>query len=196
MPLETIVVAFVALAFVAIAWRFLPGPTEGSGRFRTVIDESVGMWLVRRALGRPADRPGSADDIAIPEPDVDEIAFRIGVADAPPPTLPTRLVVSKAPSTRRSAFLAHAATVHPPSVGFHGGANRQRRSARPSGALAAQRRSAGAVALAVVAIAVTTLALGARRFDGGVLSATGTPAGLVAVPSPSAEPSFAPSATP
>ena len=176
MPLETIVVAFVAFAFVAIAWRFLPLPTEGSGRFRRVIDESVGMWLLRRALGRSTDPSGLVDDIAIPEPDVDEIAYRIGVAHAPPPTKPTRLVASKTP-------------------GIHGGVPRRRRSARPSGTLAAQRRSAGAVALAVVAIAVTTLALGARRFDGEVLSATGTPAGFVAVPSPSAEPSSAPSST-
>ena len=196
MPLETIVVAFVAFAFVAIAWRFLPRSTEGSGRFRRVIDESVGMWLLRRALGRSTDPSSLADDIPIPEPDVDEIAYRIGVADARPPTMPTRLVVSKAPSTRESVSPAAAVTVRPASVGLHGGAPRQRRSARPSGALAAQRRSAGAVALAVVAIAVTTLALGARRFDGEVLSATGTPAGLVAVPSPSAEPSSTPSSTP
>ena len=196
MPLETIVVAFVAFAFAAIAWRFLPRSAEGSGRFRRVIDESVGMWLLRRVLGRSTDPSGLTDDIAIPEPDVDEIAYRIGVADAPPPTLPTRLVVSKTPSTNESGSSAPGGAIRPATVGIHGGSPRQRRSARPSGALAAQRRSAGAVALAVVAIAVTTLALGARRFDGEVLSATGTPAGFVAAPSPSAEASFAPSSTP
>jgi hypothetical protein len=33
------------------------------------------------------------------------------------------------------------------------------------------------VALAVVAVALVTIAVGARQLDGGVLSATGTPAG-------------------
>ncbi len=53
----------------------------------------------------------------------------------------------------------------------------RRRTARPSGALAAQRRWAGAVALAAVAVAVTTLILASRQLDGEVLSATGTPGG-------------------
>jgi hypothetical protein len=72
---------------------------------------------------------------------------------------------------------------------------------RPSGALAAQRRTAGVVALAVVAIAVTTVALSSRHLEGEVLGATGTPAasagGIVggpAVGSParSTEPSSSP----
>ena len=77
-----------------------------------------------------------------------------------------------------------------------------RRAARPSGALAAQRRWAGAVALAVVAVALVTIAIGTRQLDGGVLSATGTPAltigggaagsdGVIATPAVSGGPSEA-----
>lgn len=179
MQLQALIVAFVVVAFAAIVWRFLPRAADGAVRLPTVIDESVGMWFVRSALGRATDPP-DPDDLAIPEPAEDEIAYRIGVPGVPPPTLPTRAVVSQAPSKAEPVLSPSRQAVVPPigPVARDGSVGR-RRTARPSGALAVQRRWAGAVALAAVAIAVMTLALRSRELGGEVLSATGTPAGSV-----------------
>src|SRR6266550_3010005 len=191
MSLQLLIVPFVVIAFVAIVWRFLPRAEDGSIRLPRLIDESVGMWVIRSALGRATDS-ADPDDI-IPEPAEDEIAYRIGVPGAPPPTVPTRVVVSHAPSK--------AEPVLSPSP--QGDVSAGRRRTRPTGALAAQRRWAGAVALAAVAVAVTTLILASRQLDGEVLSATGTPSGSSgqgfvsgaggAAPTPTAEPSDTPS---
>ena len=99
MPLELIVLVFVLVAFVAIVARFLPRDAAGRRRLPRIVDESVGMYIVRRSLGRPTE---AASDLAkvgvdataeVPE---DEIAYRIGVPGAPEPTVPTRFVVSQA----------------------------------------------------------------------------------------------------
>jgi hypothetical protein len=174
MPLETVVLAFVIIAFVAIVWRFLPRSAEGAVGLPRIIDESVGMWMLRRALGRPTE-PVEPVDEAIAEPALDEIVYRIGVPGAPPPTLPVRLVVSKAPSNAEPAPPATSQPVAPLGTVVADRPAGRRRRTRPSGALAAQRRFAGVVALAVVAIALTTLALGSRQLRGAVLSVTGTP---------------------
>jgi hypothetical protein len=171
MPLQAVVIAFLVIALVAIVWRFMPRSTDGSMRLPTLLDESVGMWLIRRALGRAGADRQDADEVAWPEPAQDEIAYRIGVPGAPQPTLPTRVVVSSARSRVEPMGPSHVAPVLPQAAT----PATQRR--RPSGALAAQRRTAGAVALAAVAIAVTIVALGTRQLGGEVLSATGTPAG-------------------
>src|SRR3989441_3025274 len=175
MSLQLLIVPFVIIAFVAIVWRFLPRAEDGSIRLPRLIDESVGMWVMRSALGRTTDSADPDDIIA--EPAEDEIAYRIGVPGAPPPTVPTRVVVSQGPSKGQplSPSLQGSAAPIGPVAGD--GSVARRRTARPAGALAAQRRWAGAVALAAVAVAVTTLILASRQLDGEVLSATGTPAG-------------------
>jgi hypothetical protein len=184
MPLETVVLAFVAVAFVAIVWRFLPRSESGAVTMPAVLDRSIAMWLARRVLRRPTGPP--AEEIPIAAPGEDEIAFRIGVPGAPPPTLPTRFVASQATSNAEPVPPARPAlAIGDLPVG-------RRSTPRPSGALATQRRWAGAVALAVVAITITTLALGSRRLGGEVLSATGTPGDSPAggfVSEDSAEPS-------
>jgi hypothetical protein len=179
MPLEIVVPAFVIIAFVAIIWRFLPRSPDGSTRLPAVIDESIGMWLIRRVVRSPIQPSDPLEEIAMPEPDADEIAYRIGVPGAPPPTLPTRFVVAHAPSKAGPAPAERPVMLKTPTTSsghvVRDGSTARRPARRPSGALAAQRRWAGAVALAVVAIALTTLALGARQFDGEVLAVTGTP---------------------
>jgi hypothetical protein len=176
MSLQLLIVPFVVIAFVAIVWRFLPRAEDGSIRLPRLIDESVGMWFVRSALGRETDAP-DPDDV-IPEPAADEIAYRIGVPGAPAPTVPTRVVVSQGPSKAEPGLLSSPQTAIAPTGPFvPDGSVGRRRTARPSGALAAQRRWAGAVVLAAVAVAVTTLVLASRQHDGEVLSATGTPEG-------------------
>ncbi|HLQ48249.1 MAG TPA: hypothetical protein VK233_04700 [Candidatus Dormibacteraeota bacterium] len=178
MPLQALIIPFVVIALVAIVWRFLPRSAEGSIRLPTVIDESVGMWFVRSALGRATD-PADPGDLTLPEPAEDEIAYRIGVPGAPPPTLPTRVVVSQASSNAEPVLSSPRQGAIAPTGRAAEGPVGRRRTARPSGALAAQRRWAGAVALVAVIIAVTALALRSRQLDGEVLSATGTPAGSV-----------------
>src|SRR5437667_1250382 len=169
MSLQLLIVPFVIIAFVAIVWRFLPRAEDGSIRLPRLIDESVGMWVIRSALGRATDS-ADPDDI-IPEPAEDEIAYRIGVPGAPPPTVPTRVVVSRAQSKAESV-LSPSSQGTVPAVGpVAGDGSVGRRRTRPTGALAAQRRWAGAVALAAVAVAVTTLILASRQLDGEVLSA-------------------------
>src|SRR3989442_8010569 len=145
MSLQLLIVPFVVIAFVAIVWRFLPRAEDGSIRLPRLIDESVGMWVIRSALGRATDS-ADPDDI-IPEPAEDEIAYRIGVPGAPPPTVPTRVVVSQGPSKAEpvlSQSLQGSAAPIGPVAGD--GSVARPRTARPSGALAAQRRWAGAVA--------------------------------------------------
>jgi hypothetical protein len=179
MPLQALIIPFVVIAFVAIVWRFLPRAADGSIRLPRVIDDSVGMWFVRSALGRATD-PADADDLSLPEPAADEIAYRIGVPGAPPPTLPTRAVVSQASSNAAPVLSSPPnGSIAATGIAAHVGSVGRRRTARPSGALAAQRRWAGAVALLAVIVAVTALALRSRQLDGEVLSATGTPAGSV-----------------
>jgi hypothetical protein len=188
MPIQAVAVAFVVVALVAIVWRFTPRTADGAMRLPTLIDRSVGMWLLRRALGRVGDADRVADDTPPAAPDWEANASRNVVPGAPLPTVPTRFVVSSAsfrpqPATPVQPLReAGSRTVPVPSLAARSasaghGSTYVARPRRPSGALAAQRRLAGAVALAVVAIAVTTIALGMRQVDGQVLSVTGTPAG-------------------
>jgi hypothetical protein len=175
MSLQLLIIPFVVIAFVAIVWRFLPRAEDGSIRLPRVIDDSVGMWVIRSALGRETDAP-DPDDV-IPEPAADEIAYRIGVPGAPPPTVPTPAVVSGAASRAEPVLSPSPRGPVPPIGPVAGDGSGGRRRTRPTGALAAQRRWAGAVALAAVAVAVTTLVLASRQLDGAVLSATGIPDG-------------------
>ncbi|MFL5751416.1 MAG: hypothetical protein ACJ767_12445, partial [Chloroflexota bacterium] len=149
MPLEIIVIGFVAVAFLAIVLRFLPRDETGARRLPRVVDESVGMYFIRSALRRPteptmdpipaAPSPPAADLLQAADPQdefsEDEIAYRIGVPGAPPPTLPTRFVVSKA-RPQAHQIPPVAPVVMRPVVGG-------RPQARKSGAMPLQRRIAG-----------------------------------------------------
>jgi hypothetical protein len=98
MSLELIVVvavvAVVGLVGLAIAFRAAsarrasraeaarpPGPLEGAA---DVIDRSIGMYAVRKLTGRPTAPP---EDLAPSTKNLtaDEVAYRIGVPDAPGP---------------------------------------------------------------------------------------------------------------
>jgi hypothetical protein len=189
MPIQAIAIVFVVVALTAIVWRFTPRSPDGTMRLPTLIDRSVGMWLLRRALGRTGDADRDADDPLSPATEWDANAGRNVVPGAPLPTLPTRFVVSSAsfrpqpasPEAAPQGGMLRTTTPIASLAARSASAGRAStyapRPRRPSGALAAQRRSAGAVALAVVAIAVTTIALGTRQLEGQVLSVTGTPAG-------------------
>ena len=179
MPLELVVMGFAVAALVAIAVRFASRDEGGERRLPRVIDESVGMFAIRRALGRPTEA-ASDRDAARAEAETnaaaeaaarlheDEIAYRIGVPGAPPPTLPSRFVVSKAPPQ------AHPI---PPVVPV---ATRSVAGARPmarrgAAALPLQRRIAGVFTVLVVVLAAFAAQSLPRGPQGEVLSATGTP---------------------
>ena len=119
MNLELIIVSLAAIAVVGLVGLSLtvgdapvarrrpnhahrPGPFEGA---LDVIDRSIGMYLVRRLTGRPTTRP--SDHIGPTTPlTSDEVAYRIGVADAP---LPPPRNVPAAPAPAGSAERAASA---------------------------------------------------------------------------------------
>ena len=157
---EYIVIAFVAVGLVAIAVRFLPRDEHGARRLPRVIDESIGTAAIRSVLRRrprrstagTAGAAATGGPEAFVEPSADEIAYRIGAAGAPVPTIPTRLVVAKA------ALQAHppAIPVLPPAptAPVHGPLLERQLQAHPASSLGLQRRIAAAVAAIAVAIAV------------------------------------------
>src|SRR6478752_4855384 len=179
MPLELVVMGFAVAALVAIAVRFASRDEGGERRLPRVIDESVGMFAIRRALGRPTEA-ASDRDAARAEAEAnaaaeaaarlheDEIAYRIGVPGAPPPTLPSRFVVSKAPPQ------AHPIPpVAPVATRPVAGARPMAR--RGAAALPLQRRIAGVFTVLVVVLAAFAAQSLPRGPQGEVLSATGTP---------------------
>jgi hypothetical protein len=182
----------------------VPRDEYGARRFPRVIDESMGMAAIRALLRlRPAHR-GAPEATAAEapvddpfEPTAEEIAYRIGVAGTPAPTIPTRLIVAS------GSLQAHPPAIpvlHPaPLTPVRGQlAELPRLQAHPASSLGLQRRIAGVVAASAVLIAAVGLVFAPRGIEGGVLSATGVPQNpapnAIAVP-PTAEPSGSPDAT-
>ena len=50
--MEIVVIAFVLLGFGAIAARFFGGDTRGERRLPQIVDDSIGMWALRRVTTR------------------------------------------------------------------------------------------------------------------------------------------------
>jgi hypothetical protein len=46
MPVQPLVIVFLVVAIGAITWRFLPRSADGVVRLLSVIDESLGMYVV------------------------------------------------------------------------------------------------------------------------------------------------------
>jgi hypothetical protein len=165
MPIDLLVLGFVVAGFVAIILRFAPRDATGRRRLPQAVDDSVGMFTIRRLLGRPTDIPDEAPEAFAVVPTPREVAYRIGADGASRPSVrarPTLAIDDIAPQVRPTApaatDLIRARTRWNPSLGV-------------------QRRLAGAlVVLLVIAvvIAIVAASLGDR---GGVLAATGAPAG-------------------
>ena len=217
MPLELIVIAFVIVAFVAVAARFMPRDASGARRLPRIVDESVGMYMVRRALGRPteaasdresarigttptdeaaanaraaeADRAAIAATVAAASADPSEgaDARRSGVPGTPRPMHPTRYVVSSANPQAHRIHPVVLIAMRPVVVA--------RSRARRSGPLPLQRGLAGIATLGIVILVAFAALSQPRGPDGEVASATGTPgtsptpaaSDLAFVPAPSDE---------
>lgn len=195
--LEFVVVAVVAvLGFGAIAFRFMPRDARGARRLPKVVNQSIGMYAIRRFSRPRRSTPQKALPIAI-EP-TGEAAHQLSAPGTPDPTVPTRFVVS------RGTHQAHPMSEPVPTMPVVGRSSDLRSRRRPAGAVARERRIAGLVAVGVVAIAVLGVALMPRGSQGAVLSATTAPSqsppadpGLAsAAPSATASPSPTPSPTP
>jgi hypothetical protein len=171
MPLEIVVSAFVLVAFGAILWRFLPRAADGSIRLPDIVDRSIGMWLLRRATGRGGERPTSSNGATAGRP-TESVADPVAGTPRPSPTQPTRFVVSRAPSKADATGLP---PVHLRRVVGDAPVGHRPMAHPASSSMRIQRRSAGAVALAVGALVLAGLAIGTRQLGGEVLSATGTP---------------------
>ncbi|HET9522001.1 MAG TPA: PKD domain-containing protein [Candidatus Limnocylindrales bacterium] len=165
MPIDLLVLGFVAAGFVAIVLRFAPRDARGKRRLPQAVDDSVGMFTLRRLLGRPTGLPDEEPEVFAVVPTPREVAYRIGAAGASRPSVrarPTLAIDDIAPQVRPTA---PAAT------------DLIRARTRWNPALGAQRRLAAAlVALLVIAVVIAVVAASADA-RGGVLAATGAPAG-------------------
>jgi hypothetical protein len=168
MPIELLVLAFAAAGFAAIILRFAPRDVAGKRRLPQAVDDSVGMFTIRRLLGRPTDIPDEPIETFAVIPTPREVAYRIGADGASRPSVrlrPTLAIDEIAPQVR-------------PIVPAGTDVIRARTRWNPS--LGVQRRLAAAVVvvlvIAVVAAVVAASAGGAGG-AGGVLAATGAPGG-------------------
>ncbi|HEU4920196.1 MAG TPA: hypothetical protein VFT20_10685 [Candidatus Limnocylindrales bacterium] len=215
MSFELIALAVVAFGFGAIAVRFIPRDEHGSPRLPRIVDESVGMWVLRRVLGRPTEPRTTASAAPLPQPSADEIAWRIGVPGAAPPRTSSGDVPAR-PARATGVATADSAPAAPPTPArVMPAAAPERRSplppaelvaratailerqppprpkAPPRSALAVQRRVAIVATFLFAAASIAALALSARDLESGVLSATGSPR-ATATTTPSPFPSGAP----
>jgi hypothetical protein len=204
---ELIVGALVVLGFLAILTRFLPRDATGGIVLPRIVDDSIGMYVLRRMTGRRlGERPWAADETAEAR-HVRTAATAVSAADlesdepvlgparlGPTPVVPVRSVVSRSQAHRLSEPPLPVVPLRaPPTV--------RRDQARRRGLVAALP-TIGAIAAALAVIAVgaglLSIVVGPREpLQGDVLGATGTPewsAPNVAV-LPSASPTVDPGAS-
>jgi outer membrane biosynthesis protein TonB len=173
-PVEWIVGAFVVLGFVAIVVRFVPRDVAGRVRLPRVIDDSIGMWALRRLTGRSLAEQ-------IEKEDADGTAPGHPGVVGPTPLLPNRFVASaarlEALGVRPAGRVARpASTKRPVGVAPVRGLTPRRQQAQPTGSLVLQRRLAAIAAILVVGAIVLGVVFATRGPQGEVRGATGLPA--------------------
>jgi hypothetical protein len=168
---EWIVGALVVLGFVAIAVRFVPREDAGRVRLPRIVDESVGMWALRRLTRRALwERP---DEDAV-DPD------RPAGSGGPPSVAPNRFVASASRLEQLGVRSARHIGGRPSARAPHevprvSRSTTRLRQAQPPASLGLQRRLAAIAALLVVGAVVLGILLAPRGSSGDVLSATGRP---------------------
>jgi hypothetical protein len=172
-PVEWLVGAFVVLGFVAIVVRFVPRDVAGRVRLPRVIDDSIGMWALRRLTGRSlTEGPDEGDDDGV-------LPGRSGGL-GPTPLLPNRFVASaarlEALGVRPAGRVARpASTKRPVGVAPVKGLTPRRQQAQPNRSLVLQRRLAAIAAILVVGAIALAVVLATRGPQGEARGATGLP---------------------
>lgn len=191
--MEWIVGALVVLGFIAITVRFVPRDASGRARLPQMVEDSIGMWAVRRLTGQAdADREDDRDEDGPASPRIDGHgrdpatrfdAFPIG----PVPIAPTRFVPSSSTQMRPMGQIG-AGSVRQPVTSPIIELKISRRRPRPNGNVATERRLVAVAALLVVGVVVLGIVLAPRSPRGEVLGATGSPAQVIGPGDGSSEP--------
>lgn len=199
--MELIVGALVVLGFLAVVTRFITRDASGEIRLPRIVDDSIGMWALRRVTGRRLwERPWDDDvpeDLSLDSNASDATRAALGAiaaANAANPSIGTaraRPITSRRVTSTigvsatpvhdlRRRQLAHARKTGTPvqvvPVFVRGG--RRRDQARRKGSLgwaprfAAMGSVAAVLAVATIVLAVVVLP---RRPQGEVLDSTGRP---------------------
>jgi hypothetical protein len=196
--MEWIVGTLVVLGFIAIIGRFMPRDEAGGIRLPMIVDNSIGMWALRRLTGRPlwerADDIGTigAGQAAVAVP-ARVPSVSIGFGDLypvrPVQLPPTQFMATRsrfeALGIRRAgdAQRSGRATSHFVATPIVSSSARRPPQAHPVGPVAAQRRLAALLAILIVAVLAIVVAIvprGTSGLSGGVLGETGRPTGSVA----------------
>ena len=184
---EWIVGALVVLGFIAIALRFVPRDAAGRARLPRIVEESIGMWAVRRLTGQAASNRLDDGDTDGPATPVDreprrEPASRFDAAPiGPAPIAPTVFVPSGSPTPARPMGDIGARAARQPVTSPIIELKVLRRRPRRNANVAMERRLVVLAALLVVGLVVLGIVLAPRSPRGEVLGATATPA-TVTVP--------------
>jgi len=197
---ELIVGALVVLGLLAVATRFITRDGVGEIRLPRIVDDSIGMWALRKATGRRLwERPWD-DELPVDhamDPDASDATRAalgaIAAANAADPTLgrarvvPTRYVASR---HRRREIVASPTPVL--DLRRRSQAHRKRRAGWGR-RFAAIGSVAAVLIVAVVALGVLVLP---REPQGQVLGATGRPQSSQTAVVPSYGASSSPGASP
>jgi len=198
---EWIVGALVVLGFIAVIARFIPRDDSGRARLPAIVDNSIGMWALRRMTGRSLwERPdqigtrtgrNAAGSTARP-------AQGASTRYAASPSRLQALGIRPAGATRRSTPTRRPPMATPGRVRV--ASTDRRREEHPAGSLVILRRLVAIIAIiaiAAVAIWVAFVPHGPGAPRGEVLAATSQPAEDVANPAAASSPAIqaAPSAT-
>jgi hypothetical protein len=192
---EWIVGTFVVLGFIAIILRFMPRDPAGRVRLPPIVDDSIGMWALRRLTGRPMG--GRTEDVGSSTIDPAITAHQAAMARAATirAAAAARATAGRATSASSSRFLASRSRLEAIGIPPAGRARAsmptkrphvpiavvsssvRRNQAHPTGSLAVQQRLTGLLAILVVAVIAIVVAVFPRAASGlgGVLAETGQP---------------------
>jgi pyruvate/2-oxoglutarate dehydrogenase complex dihydrolipoamide acyltransferase (E2) component len=181
---EFIVGAFVALGFLAIVVRFIARDASGEVRLPRIVDDSIGMWTLRRLSGRRLGQ-GDGDD----EFD-DGLVIDPNTADATRAALGAAVAATSRRAPSRAAVSAHMVSATPVLD------LRRRQQARLGRRRSPSMRRLAAFA-AIAAVLIVAIAVGAAigaadrspSPQGDVLAATGHPQLSAPTPAPTGKPS-------
>jgi pyruvate/2-oxoglutarate dehydrogenase complex dihydrolipoamide acyltransferase (E2) component len=181
---EFIVGAFVALGFLAILVRFIARDASGEVRLPRIVDDSIGMWTLRRLSGRRLGQGDGDDELD------DGLVIDPNAADATRVALGAAVAATSRRARSRAAVSAHMGSATPVLD------LRRRQQARLGRRRSPSMRRLAAFA-AIAAVLIVAIAVGAAigaadrspSPQGEVLAATGHPQLSAPTPAPTGKPS-------